>query len=221
MKKRNPEYYLPFPMRLRQLIDDNCLEQKELADFVGVTRQTISKWKDGFTIPDIYGMKKLCEFFKVPYEYILGETDSIVKENFDTSKQLGLTDRSIELMKKWTKEPYPTDIAYSEIVSDMISAGSHQNEEKYNFEDVLTYIYKSVAIYANCRYSEMTGVDVKKVHRELQVLSEADLLLLLRCKALEILNNFFERIPVAYFEKYFSENFLDDEEDTEKEKETE
>ena len=79
MTEENKSYYLPFPTRLRQLMDDIGASQQALADYVGVTRQAVAQWKDGKTIPDMYNFKRITEFFKVPYEYLLGDTDSKVQ----------------------------------------------------------------------------------------------------------------------------------------------
>ncbi len=67
----NDNYLAPFPRRFRLLIDETRTSQQVIADFVGVSRQAVAQWKDGKTIPDMYNFKKVAEFFKVPYEYLL------------------------------------------------------------------------------------------------------------------------------------------------------
>jgi len=62
-------------------MDDTGASQQALADYVGVTRQAVAQWKDGKTIPDMYNFKRIAEFFKIPYEYLLGDTDSKAHEN--------------------------------------------------------------------------------------------------------------------------------------------
>lgn len=70
MAEENKSYYLPFPTRLRQLMDDAGASQQALADYVGVMRQAVAQWKDGKTIPDMYNFKRIAEFFKIPYELL-------------------------------------------------------------------------------------------------------------------------------------------------------
>ncbi len=55
VKKINTEYgyFSPFPTRLRLLLEKNEISQEELANYVGVKRQSIASWKDGKTLPDI------------------------------------------------------------------------------------------------------------------------------------------------------------------------
>ena len=99
MAEENKSYYLPFPTRLRQLMDDTGASQQALADYVGVTRQAVAQWKDGKTIPDMYNFKRIAEFFKVTYEYLLGDTDSKVHENMALADSLGLSDDAIETLE--------------------------------------------------------------------------------------------------------------------------
>ena len=94
-------YLLPFPRRFRLLIDETRVSQQEIADCVGVTRQAVAQWKDGKTNPDLYSFKKIADFFKVPLEYLLGETDSRVPENMKLADELKLSDRAIERLLDW------------------------------------------------------------------------------------------------------------------------
>lgn len=65
-----------FQERLSKLLERPDVSQKKLADYVGVTRQAIGQWKDGKTLPDVSSFQKIAKFFKVSYEYLLGETDN-------------------------------------------------------------------------------------------------------------------------------------------------
>ena len=47
------------------------MSQEELAEIMGVTRQTISKWELGETSPDIKGAKELSRIFNVTVDYLI------------------------------------------------------------------------------------------------------------------------------------------------------
>lgn len=47
---------------------------EQLADALGVSRQTISKWEKGYTVPDAYIMAKMATFFDVPIADIYVQT---------------------------------------------------------------------------------------------------------------------------------------------------
>ena len=53
-----------FARRLETALLFYNVTQQELANYVGVTRQAIGKYKDGITTPDIYTFKKIVKFFK-------------------------------------------------------------------------------------------------------------------------------------------------------------
>lgn len=87
-----------FQERLSKLLESPDVSQKKLADYVGVTRQAIGQWKDGKTLPDVLSFQKIAKFFKVSYEYLLGETPDECKEpeNVDINKKLGLSDEAVQ-----------------------------------------------------------------------------------------------------------------------------
>ena len=133
-------YNLPFPTRFRELLSERDVNQQEIADFIGVKRQTIAQWKDGKTVPDIYNFQRLVEFFNLPYEYLLGDTDSRAKENIDIANNLGLSDEAIETLKNWVQESIERiddkGIKCSDIMTYLLS-----NED---FVSLVEYIKKSI-----------------------------------------------------------------------------
>lgn len=77
-KKRGRPYkvksvYTPFAIRLRELGGD--MTHQEIADGVGVSRQTIGQFMLGNTRPDIDTLSKLADFFNVSTDYLLCRTD--------------------------------------------------------------------------------------------------------------------------------------------------
>ena len=102
--------------------------------------KTIAQWKDGKTAPDIYNFQKLVEFFDIPYEYLLGDTDSRTKENIDVANALGLSDEAIGTLKNWVTESIERiddkGIKCSVIMTYLLS-----NED---FISLIEYIKKSI-----------------------------------------------------------------------------
>ncbi|MCL2842378.1 MAG: helix-turn-helix domain-containing protein [Oscillospiraceae bacterium] len=125
-------YLSPFPRRLRLLIDETRVSQQEIADYVGVTRQAVSHWKDGKTIPDCFSFKKIAEFFKVPLEYLYGDTDSKVRENMALTESLGLSDEVIEKLQLWANyDEMGACLALTKILSYLMEEASF---DKFVFE---------------------------------------------------------------------------------------
>ena len=64
-----------FSKRLRELRDQADLTQKEVADAVHVDKQTISQYELGKRQPDFEKLERLCDFFNVSSDYLLGKSD--------------------------------------------------------------------------------------------------------------------------------------------------
>ena len=54
----------------------NNISQEQLADQLGVTRQSVSKWESGESMPQIDKVLELCELFKITADELIN--DSIV-----------------------------------------------------------------------------------------------------------------------------------------------
>lgn len=48
------------------------LSQKEVADAIGVTRSAYSNYEQGLREPDLETLKKICIFFDVSADYLIG-----------------------------------------------------------------------------------------------------------------------------------------------------
>ena len=83
-----------------ELRKKNGLSQEELADKVGVSRQTISKWELGETAPDIKQAKELSRIFKVSLDYLVGNdiSEVVVEKISNTEKLAGLTLRVLRYL---------------------------------------------------------------------------------------------------------------------------
>lgn len=75
--------------RIQHLRKTKGISQEELADKIGVSRQTVSKWESELTSPDMEKIILMSDFFEVTTDYLLkgGEplprTDTLIKERPD------------------------------------------------------------------------------------------------------------------------------------------
>lgn len=46
------------------------LTQKELADFLGITQQTVSNWERGFSEPSLTQIRKISDVSGIPIDFI-------------------------------------------------------------------------------------------------------------------------------------------------------
>ncbi len=102
-----------FIKRLQMLLDENNMSQKELANKVGVTEVTISRYITGERKPRIDIASKIAEVLGTHTDYLMGKSDiktpykktpdnQIIKDNDD---EIELTPDEIELLKKIKSDP--------------------------------------------------------------------------------------------------------------------
>lgn len=62
--------------RIRELRTEQAISVKELAAAVGLTPQAICNYEAGDREPSIAIIIKLCDFFNVSADYLIGRSDS-------------------------------------------------------------------------------------------------------------------------------------------------
>lgn len=91
---------------LKEARKKSGLSQETVAEKLGVSRQTISKWKTNETLPDIYQSKKLSKLYNlsldelIDFDTDLQEIEKIIK-NIDEEKE-----EKINWTNAWGKK-YP------------------------------------------------------------------------------------------------------------------
>ena len=91
------------------------LSQEEVAEKLGVSRQTISKWETEETVPDIYQAKKLAKIYGLSLDELI-DTDLDQKEIEEVIKN---TDEKKEEKINWTNawsKKYPVLATYQQEV---------------------------------------------------------------------------------------------------------
>ncbi len=90
---------------LKKLRTQNNLSQEKLAEKLGVSRQSISKWEQGYAVPDTDNMFKLSKLYGMSVDAILncGETNDqpsndipVEIENSDNSVSSGINNKSVD-----------------------------------------------------------------------------------------------------------------------------
>ena len=86
--------------KIMDLRKKNGLSQEELAEKVGVARQTISKWELGETSPDLKQSKELSKIFNVSLDELVDNDikDILVEKTSNTEKLAGIILKLIKFM---------------------------------------------------------------------------------------------------------------------------
>lgn len=99
--KNNSDYNNPFAVRLRELIEEKDVKHREVAENIGVTRQTVGQYADGTTLPTLDKLLKMADYFDVPLDYMAG-TGKVKSKNSDITAAcdyLGLSEKAVAAMK--------------------------------------------------------------------------------------------------------------------------
>ncbi len=62
-------------LRIRSLREDSGLFQRNIAEHLGCTQQTYSRYEIGELEPSLYIMTQLAEFYGTSVDYLMGLTD--------------------------------------------------------------------------------------------------------------------------------------------------
>lgn len=86
--------------KIVELRKKNRLSQEELAEKVGVTRQTISKWELAETSPDLKQAKKLSKLFNISLDELVDNDikDILVERTSNTEKLAGLILKTLKFI---------------------------------------------------------------------------------------------------------------------------
>ena len=64
-----------FATRLKQLREDRELSQRAFGKAIGFGSNTIFQWESDMRTPDINSLLKICNFFDVSADYLIGRTN--------------------------------------------------------------------------------------------------------------------------------------------------
>ena len=59
-------------LKIRLLIEEKSISKQKLSEEIGVSRQAVSQYCDGITIPNADKLMKIADFFNVSTDYLLG-----------------------------------------------------------------------------------------------------------------------------------------------------
>ena len=109
--------------KIRALRLQQKMTQEQLADRLGVSYQSISRWENGITYPDIEFLPAIANYFSVSLDYLMGQDDiekrRAIKKQINRIANMSENDEDelIELIGKCRREKenaeYFEDICYS------------------------------------------------------------------------------------------------------------
>jgi len=81
---------------LKKLREERGDSQKKLADAVGTSQQSLCRYENGETEPDIHTMSLLADYFETSIDYLVGRTD--IRRKIEPVKDFALNSVEAELI---------------------------------------------------------------------------------------------------------------------------
>ncbi len=95
-----------FAKRLKFLREEHKLSQTELANALGISRGSLSFYENAERTADIETLYKVSEYFGVTLDYLIGKSDNRTKENAVIGEDIGLSDKSIKVLRDYMEQGY-------------------------------------------------------------------------------------------------------------------
>lgn len=101
-------YNSAFATRLRELISKNNISKNQLSEEIEVSRQAISQYCDGSTIPNADKLLKIAEYFNVSLDYLVGRTENTTIDNElrFVCDYTGLNEKAVKNLNEWVNEDF-------------------------------------------------------------------------------------------------------------------
>lgn len=131
------EYNNIISTRIKELISERNVTQNEVAIEIGVSRQAISQYIDGSSIPNAYKLAKIALFFGVSADYLLGLDNSGLK----TEKRVNcdITDNFLKELARMYSEHSTVSLRLDCInnYKNIIQEWSDEHPAKTRLDDLL------------------------------------------------------------------------------------
>lgn len=151
-------YNSDFPERLRALMENKnsisplgrTVTQAELARHLGITRQAVSAYTLGTSVPDMLKFKEIADFFNVSYAWLLGSSVLINEDHNNFAEKSGLGTKTLKAILRICNVP---DYAFAFMCL----------VETMEFEEILNAIWAYLSIHWTKRVStdDLVRIDAK------------------------------------------------------------
>ena len=136
-KRRIPreERFGAFSKRLKHLRELKGISQRQAAEDLNISPQNLSYYENGRDAG--YGLLvRMARYYDVTVEYLIGASPVMQRENVDINKDIGLNDKTINLLRQRNKFGYSyaadivNEIVRTEYFQRLVTIFSEDNESK-------------------------------------------------------------------------------------------
>lgn len=88
-----------FSSRLQELFNTSKCKAVELENSLKVGRATVSRWRNGHTLPDNSQVKEIAQFFGVRYEWLIGRDEYKTVKEIPLKTLVGVENRRFNFLE--------------------------------------------------------------------------------------------------------------------------
>lgn len=135
---------------IRVMRREKGLTQEQLAEVMGVSTASVSKWETGVAAPELGMLAALADFFEVSIDALIGHTvgKAQLKEKIDEIKELSLAnedEKAIGLAEELLRR-YPNEYEVVSCTSDAYYTAYIHNREKEYIHRCMELIHRKYAL---------------------------------------------------------------------------
>ncbi|MFM1602060.1 helix-turn-helix transcriptional regulator [Helcococcus ovis] len=99
-----------FSENLKRLLNENNKNQYELAEYLGVSSQTITNYVKGYNSPRMDRIDKVADFFNINRDELIGNIEQDSNTSFKEMVVMGFDGLDVSKMTEEEKENYKKDL---------------------------------------------------------------------------------------------------------------
>jgi len=150
--------------KIQKLRKEYNLSQEQLAEKFGVSRQSVSKWESDQSVPDIYNIIQLSDFFGVSTDFFLKDSETVNEQSSISKKRAHPLFRHRTLILS-------LGLVLSLLVSMMLWVGLKSSEK--DTQEALHGIHKEYYVNLNS-YNEILKTVARQELSSQMMISEAE-----------------------------------------------
>jgi len=143
------------------------LTQEQLAEAMGVTVGTVSKWENGNCVPDINTMMDLADFFNLSMDALVGysmvskRVDDIIEESFELYREHRLDEAREHLDKAVVR--YPNDVKILKRAGSVYYISWYQEQENEGYRNrAIEFLDRALRILADSPENKIDEMEILK-----------------------------------------------------------
>ena len=136
---------MTFSEKLMELRRKEGMSQEQLADKLGVTRQSVSKWESGAAMPELQKLIAISDLFEVSLDYLVKENCS-AEMRAERSEDTTHLEQRLEAMEGECRQSFGSYYSYTSrikvfglpLISIRFGRERHQQKEQRRWELLLS-----------------------------------------------------------------------------------